>query len=455
MKRVSSLLFTLLLAACASHSDIKARSTALNTPARFQVIDTRCWEAFADSQLNSLVTQAISTSPGMAQAQARVRLTQALQQLQGADLSPQISAAGSAQRQRISQNGMIPPPFAGKTVNLEQIGLNFSYDFDFWNRNRKALKAALTDTREAEAEKTAARLILAAAVMDAYFGLQQDFAQQDLARTSLQKRQERLRLAQIREQQGLDNILTVNGEENKVADRKLNLAELDKDISLRKNELAALLGKPDTAIEVAPVRVQLPRLPEQLPADALGFRPDILALRLKIEAGESRADAARAEFYPNINLSAFAGFQSLSLGTLINGSSFMAQAGPALNLPIYGGGRLRANLSAREAEVDIAIERYNQGVIQAMREVADAKSALDALTTEIGEQNEAVVASESALQLSASRYRQGLTDIGPLLDAEIFSIEQKNRLDELEGRRLRLFVALLRAFGGHSFPEKS
>ena len=410
------------------------------------------WRRFGDAQLDRLVAEAISGSPGIRVAQARVRRALHLAQSVAAASEPSIALNGGVERQRLTERGMIPPAFAGRTVNTARVALDFQYSFDFWDRNRSLFEAAIGEARAAAADAAAARLVLQAAVASSYFGLQRSVEQAAIARERVSRLEDLRRLARERFERGLDSELELSAAHGTVASAQRDLAALETEQSLWRNQLAALLGKgPEAAETIVATSLRVPDaigLPPNLPADLVGRRPDIVAQRQRVEAAAAAIGAAKAQFFPDINLLAFAGLQSVGLGNLIDAASRVLSVGPALHLPLFNAGSLRAGLGARNAEFDVAAEQYNRSVIEAMREVGDAIAAMKSADRQLAEQRRAIDAARRGHELAQSRLRHGLAGSLPVLGAEVARLAQRERDAMLREQQLRASLSLFIALGG-------
>jgi len=189
-----------------------------------------------------------------------------------------------------------------------------------------------------------------------------------------------------------------------------------------------------------------------VPADLLGRRADISAARWRVEAASSDAKSAKAAFYPNINLSAFVGLSSLGLDNLFKSSSRQMGIGPALTLPIFDQGALRANLRGKTADIDAAVESYNAAVIDAVHDVADQLSSIQSIARQQAEQERAQASVESAYDLATQRYKAGLGTYLTVLNAETSVLAQRRLAADLKARSLDSQVALIRALGGGYRP---
>ena len=231
-----------------------------------------------------------------------------------------------------------------------------------------------------------------------------------------------------------------------------DLAALDEQLALARDRLAALAGKgPDRGLDLqrpAPRTTATFGLPPNLAADLVGRRPDLMAARLRAEAAARRIDVARAGFYPNVNLAAYLGAQSLGLENLTRSGSDVGQAGLALSLPIFEGGRLSANYKGARGDYDAAVAAYDQTLVQALQEVADAAAGARALETRLKAARDSLAAGEAAYRIARLRYQGGLTSYLTLLSAEDAVIAQRRAVAQLEARALTLDAGLVRALGG-------
>jgi NodT family efflux transporter outer membrane factor (OMF) lipoprotein len=424
-----------------------APATAAGTPA----IAADWWRGWGDAQLNALVERALADSPSLRSAQARVERAQALAATARANEGLQVNASADLTRQRFSGNSIYPPPLGGSIRTLADAQLGAAWEFDFFGRNRAAIAAAVGSGRAAEAEVQAARNVLASNVARNYAQLARLFEQRAIAERALQQRDELLGLIRQRVQAGLDTTVELRQGEGALPETRQQIEQLDEQITLTRHALAALTAQPPQALDtlvVAPGSMRLLALPNALPADLLGRRADITAARWRIEAAGSEVASAKAAFYPNINLTAFAGLASIGLDKLVNASSEQYGIGPAIHLPIFDAGRLRANLRGKTADLDAAIESYNAAVLDAVHEAADPISSLRAIALQQREQAQAQLAAEAAYDLATQRYRAGLSTYLTVLNAEAGVLNQRRQAADLKARSWDAQIALIRALGG-------
>ena len=457
---VAALLGVMLAGGCASFGELAPKSVVTGpgdlaadrslagaklSPAAWPA--AAWWQRFGDPQLDRLIGEALAGSPGMGSARARIDRAAALASGTGAALAPQASASADVTRQHFSAHGIYPPPLAGSWRTQTQLAASFSYEFDLWGRNRAAYDAALGQVRAAEVDAYAVRLLLASSVARAYAQLARSFEQLDLAQAALAQRQTIFDLIGQRVAAGLDSQVELKQAEGSIPAARLRIAQLEEEIALGRNLLASLLGKgPDRGLAIAHPRMQgaAPALPSVLPADLLGRRPDVVAQRWRVEAARRDIEAAKGQFYPNVNLSALVGVQSITFSKLLASGSGI----PALRLPLFDGGRLRANLAAKDADYDLALEQYNQTLVEAMREVVDQLASLRSVDAQRIELDAALATAERGHQLALERQRAGIGSYLQVLAAEAPLLEQKILQANLRAHELELSINLIRALGG-------
>jgi len=411
------------------------------------------WTAYGDAQLNALEEEGLKGSPTLGAAEARLRRAQSLiGQAKSAGL-PQVSLGASAAESKQSYNAGIPPAFVPQGYNdIGRLALDFSWELDFWGRNRAAVAAATSEAKAAQADAAQARLTLSTAIAATYAELSRLYAQRDVADQAVRLRQRTSDLVSKRVANGLDTRAESEQAAAGPPASKAELSAIDEQIALTRNALAALVGAgPDRGLEIArpaTAAVKPFGLPANLPANLIGRRPDVVAARWRAEAATSRIRQAKAAFYPDINLSGFIGAQSLYLDKLFSSGSDIGQVGPALRLPIFEGGRLRAGLRGAEADRDAAVASYDGALVQALREVADVTASEKALAARLADARAALTANENAYRVARLRYEGQLSTYQSVLLAEQSVLAQRRIVADLESRAFALDIALVRALGG-------
>jgi NodT family efflux transporter outer membrane factor (OMF) lipoprotein len=272
-----------------------------------------------------------------------------------------------------------------------------------------------------------------------------------VAQRTLEQRQQGLQLVKDRVDAGLDTPLELQQSESALPDARLTLETLAEQKALALNALAALTSQPNSTLALelpAQSAIKTIATPRSMPIDLLGRRADIAAARWRIEAATHDVSSAKAQFYPNINLTAFAGFSSIGFDKLLQSGSEQWGVGPAIRLPLFDGGRLRANLRGKTADLDAAIESYNAMVLDAVREVADQLTSAQSIARQKTEQTAAQVSAEAAYAIAVQRYKAGLTNYLQVLSAESAVLTQRRLAVDLAARTLDTQVQLIRALGG-------
>jgi len=410
------------------------------------------WKRFNDPQLDRLMDEALAGSPNLRVAAARLRTALAFTQSAQAALYPRVDGDASVTRERFPTNGLIPPPFNGTWQTQAQLQATLSYELDFWGKNRAAYASALGQAKAAEVDAFAARLALSASIAPAYVQLQHAYLQLDVAERTLAERGQIYKLTQERFAAGIDSRLAVKQAEAALPATREQIAQLQETIGLTRNQLAALLGEgPDRGLAIgrpAPDALAAVEIPSNLPVELIGRRPDIVAQRWRVEAARQDIEVAKAQFYPNVNLSAFVGLQSLGLSNFLQGSARTLGAGPAVTLPIFDAGRLRGNLAGRDADYDAAVELYNQTLADALRDVVDQLVSFRSLEEQRAQHAVADATAREAYGLALERYREGVGNYLEVLTAESQLLAQQSLDADLRARRLNLSINLARALGG-------
>ncbi|KQR43138.1 hypothetical protein ASF94_10760 [Acidovorax sp. Leaf160] len=442
----------------ASHAQMRDAASlglpAAAAPGTLQVdaaVPADWWRGFGDAQLNALVDRALAQSPNLKLAEARVAKANAFTETARAATGPRVNGSLDLNRQLYSAHGPYPPPLAGSTLNSGTARLTGSWEIDFFGEHRASLQSALGTANAAQAEAQSARLLLAANVARNYIQLARLQAQLDVAERTLAQRSETLQLVKDRVTAGLDTQLEQRQSEGGLPEARQQIEALREQMALTRNALGALVGEPNLPLALdnqALSAIHSIAMPAQLPADLLGRRPDVAAARWRVEASAQNVAVARAQFYPNVNLTAFVGLSSIGLDRFVQAGSKEWGAGPAIRLPIFDSGRLRANLRGQSADLDAAVESYNAALLDAVHDAADQIASASAIDRQAAEQRQAEAAAESTWAIARQRYQAGLGTYLNVLAAETTVLAQRRQAVDLAARRLDNQVALMRALGG-------
>ncbi|MDC7683369.1 efflux transporter outer membrane subunit [Asticcacaulis sp. BYS171W] len=412
---------------------------AVQIPA--DMVHNRWWTQYNDPQLNALLEDACKDAPNLSAAAARLLKARALEDSQRASLYPTATALGAT-----LQMGGNNPAIDSITLG----GINFGWELDFWGKNRAGVKAATSAADAARADAHQAVLVLTTATVNAYFELAHLYKDYDLAQRALIIRQDSEALVSQKAAGGLTSKAELELARAAVANARGELAAIEERITIQRHLIAALAGQAPAYGE----RLERPNLPdarafkapERLDLELISRRPDVAAARMRVESASASTKRAKASFYPNINLMAFAG--KVFLNDLSGSGMDAINAGPVLSLPLFEGGKLKANLRGAEADQSVALASYNQTVVTAMQEVADIGASQRALSERLQHSNAALAASEEAYRLARLRYEGGLSDYATLLLAEQNLLTQRSTNNALQSRALTLEVAMVKALGG-------
>jgi NodT family efflux transporter outer membrane factor (OMF) lipoprotein len=426
--------------------------TTITTASRMDWPAEDWWEAYHDTQLDALVSKAIADSPTLKVARARMALSQAYSDSMHAETLPNVSGDASSTRERFTALQFIPPPWGGHADWDNKATVSLGYDLDLWGRQESIWHASINETHATAAEVQQVKLELETAVIRSYVQLAMEFTLRDIAEEHLAHLKQRASIARRGLAAGIGTQMEVSETETPLPLAHAQIEAIDARIGLLRNQLAALSGQGPGAGE-AITRPVLTLdaaigLPDQLPANLVGRRPDVLASRWRIEAAQQNIEGAKAAFYPNINLLAFVGFQALGFGQLLSSAAGIAGVGPAISLPLFDGGRRRGNLSARTAAYDIAVESYNGVLVRALQDVSDQLVVLQSNTRQRKDAEQSLASARHAHELAQTSYRAGLSNYQHVLDTHIVVLRQEEIVAQLQAVRLDSYAGLMRALGG-------
>ncbi len=451
------------LTACSTHPELQADVQALDAgKLGVQGVQARevseplpaWWEAYDDSQLNALMKQALSGNPTVQVAQARLRRVEAMEAAsRGAD-QPQIQASAEVDRQHFSRHGMYPPPLAGASLTSGTLQLEGKWELDLFGRQRAEIEALVGQKRAAQADLQTARLVLSWNVARAYLELGRAQFQREVSERTLAQREEMLGLIRQRVQAGLDTNVELKQGEGALPEARTQIEAWDDELIRMRHALAMLTGQAPDALAnllVKDVVEPLPS-PEHIPVDVLARRPDVMAALWRAQAAGHQVDAARAMFYPNVDLVSYAGYNAIGLDQLIKPSSWQWGLMPAIHLPLFDGQQRVANLQGKLADQDVALANYNQTILQAVQEVADQISTTQSVARQRQDQRLAQKSIEAAYELAVARYKAGLGNYLTVLSVESSVLTQRHKAIDLLTQALDTQLNLIRALGGQLQP---
>lgn len=426
--------------------------------------DERWWQKFGSPELNRLIDVALVDNPGLKVASARLHAAQALVRVEGARLLPFLNADAGLTAERISEHGVsaaLNPEVGGTDILLGLINpLSFRWELDFWGKNRAMMEGALGRAMAENAEQAEVRLLLTTAIARSYFRGVALRQQLEVVDAMVDLRRDLLELAEIRFRSGLDDASSIMQTTAELEAANKREAGTRKQLDFQRYLLVKLSGHgPDWGHKLFADTALIPRripLPAELPIGLLAHRPDLAAAKYRAEAAAKLVKVAKTRFLPTIDLTGFVGLRALTLASgygtlptlLFSGSSLAYGGGAGLRLPWFEGGLLRGELQAQQAEYDMAVELYNDTLLEAMREVADSLSVWHETRSMLEAHRRLLASVSDDWDLTQVRFRSGLSDRRKVLTQHHAVLEQKFALKALEADQLVAMVDLIEALGG-------
>ncbi|TBU83320.1 multidrug transporter [Pseudomonas daroniae] len=414
--------------------------------------DSLDWQTFiVDADLRRAVDTALSNNRSLRQALLDIEAARAQYRIQRADRLPSINANASGNRQRLpadlSQTGR------SEVASSYQVGLGLAeYEVDLFGRVRNLSESALETYLATEEATRATQISLIAEVIQAYLTRDGALRRMALIEQTLDSRLASLDLVTQRRQAGTATALDYQEAVGLAEQAKAERESTERQLRQADNALVLLLGTPDVA-QLLPTRPRdnLMVLQDIAPGTSSALierRPDILASEHQLRARHADIGAARAAFFPRISLTGSVGSSSAELSGLFDGGSRAWSFAPTLSLPIFAGGRNRANLDLAEVRRDFAVADYEGTIQTAFREVADALAATDTLRREETARRALADSSRAAETLAEARYRGGVDDHLRYLDAQRSSFTDQTTLIQISTERQLALADLFRALGG-------
>jgi NodT family efflux transporter outer membrane factor (OMF) lipoprotein len=421
------------------------------------------WSSFNDPTLTSLVQQSAAQNLDVKQSVLRIEEAQAQIAVVEGGLWPSLSANASWSRQRLSTNtpnGAIfglhfpgLPPTLVNPYNQYQLGLGASWTLDLFGTQRRSLEAAGAEMQVAVEGGHAALLSMVSDVAATYIDLRGAQARHAILERSLATQRDLLQLTRDRRNAGLTSDLDVQNATAEVGTTQAEVPLADREITVDINELSQLMAKPPEALraelgQAQPVPAVPPVVPIGLPSDLARRRPDIRQAEANLHAATAEIGVAISDYFPKLTLTAAGGFQSEGLSQLIATASRFASLGPAIELPIFEGGRLRATVRLQRVKAKEAAVVYAQTVLAALNQVENALAAYGSDQARLASLQTAVTASRNARLLARERYQSGVASFIDVLDAERSEEQDELSLADATTAVSADLVQLYRALGG-------
>lgn len=403
------------------------------------------WKVFNDSGLNRLMTQVGDGNHDLKAGMKRIEQSRALITRAGSAAQPQIATAPSLSRSRTSDETLRTGTSSSYTLPM-----TVDWEIDLFGRIRRSVEAANAEAQAVEEDFQALQLALKAEAAQSYFALGALDREIQIVEEGVTSRKASLKLANDRKELGAVSALDVAQAQSLLATGEADLAGLKRLRAAREASLAVLAAKPVTEFKLAsnPLNGKPASVPAGLPSELLRARPDIRRVERTLAAENARVGVATAAFYPSLSLSGNLGAQASDIGRLFNGGAQFWGIGPDVYLPIFQGGRNKAELARSKARYEEVLENYQQTVLEGIAEVEIALSASKFYTSQQAAQQRAVVASRQARDIAKSQYEGGTANYLNVLDAERTALDSERQQAALTGADFINTVSLIRAIGG-------
>jgi outer membrane protein, multidrug efflux system len=409
--------------------------------------DEKWWTVFQDQQLQELIRTALAQNYDVRIAATRILQGQAILGITRADQYPTIAAGASAANIRAQRTRLIPE----FNTSANEVNLSLAWELDFWGKFRRATEAARANLLATEWAQRAVMSTLVSNVATAYFQLRELDLELEISKSTLGSRKESLNLVEIRARGGVTGMLDVRQSEQLVYTAAGSIPDLERRIEQQENFLSILLGNNPGPITRGKSLVEtpiLPTVPAGLPSSLLNKRPDIQAAEQQLIAANARIGVARAAYFPQITLTAVAGYQSPALTDLFTGPAGFWNLGGQLLQPIFTGGRIRSNVRLSEAQKQETILVYQSTLQQAFREVSDSLVAYRKNQEFRHQQELLVTAAQDATRLAGVRYSGGVSSYLEVLDSDTRYFDAQLVLAQAQLNERVALVQLYNALGG-------
>lgn len=416
------------------------------------------WAIFNSPHLNDLICTALGNNPTLQEAKRRIEIAKQESIIARSRLFPLVAFDAEDQETYLSRNGLYRAlnPHIPLATTLVDLSIEFSYEFDFWGKNYNFLQAAIGRKNAQLAEFAQVRLILTTALAQTYFALMTNILRKSLYEQLFDIRFKVVQLQQLLQQHALSSSIEPLVLEENLLEAKQWIANIDAEIALNKHQINVLAGRsPDVPLLICEKMTPLEKIsiPCNLSLDLLARRPDLMAQIWRADALAHEVGAAIADFYPDVNIAALVGLESISWGTLFQLNSATTYIKPTLYLPIFTAGAIQANVCAKKAAFDAAIDAYNQLLLTSVQEVADLLSLARSIFQRKVEQDQILARARKNYELVVLRRQKGLDNL--FSDYSVLENIITKELDDasLLYEQYLAFIQLIKALGGGYWDE--
>ena len=414
--------------------------------------EEKWWEIFCDPCLNELVTTALAENFSLQSTEARIRQAKAEAEVMRARLLPQLNGIFNMVWAFLGQEARTTFPNLSENFQFYTGGFNISYEFDFWGKNKKMFEAAFTEMQIQELMWRQARINLAVQIVVEYYNLQATKERLHLLKKVLGARKVELELVTLRDKYRIDSGIDVAKLKGEIAGLEKGISAVSEELELGKSLLATYLGHNPTEDlgitykwnpEYKPFE-----LPDGIGTDLLARRADIAAQMGRVLQSAKLIGVAVTEFMPNITLTGFPGFLSPTINNWISAPGFSVGMLPQIAIPLFQGGRIRANLQAKVEAHASAVHAYNEQLLQAANEAVSCITQLQGVNAQLAHQNTEYALTAEVYRLVDVKYQRGINSLLTKLQAEEDLLLSQIRRVELERMKIEAIILLIKALGG-------
>ncbi len=453
------LLVALMPAGCQIGPDYERPAVEVPMDWRFKTAEPRdqvpkgaWWMVFNDSHLDQYQAQAMENNQDLKAAAARVEQARAMARIKRSEFFPTIEGSARYTTYRTSGNAPSPLGFPIDGFNAHQwdTPLDLSYEVDLWGKVRRSFEGAQQLALSSEAARQNVMLILQADVAINYFNLVGTAAEMDMLQKAIEVRTEALDLFQLRLDVGVGSEFEVERTRAELAIARADFGAASQRQAELQNALAVLCGRPPSGFASVTTNLlaQAPDIAPNIPSSLLERRPDVAEAERQMAARNAQIGVAQAAFFPSVRLTANGGVQSAEIQDLFSWESRVWGVSPSVSIPIFQGGRLKADVEQAQAVYDEAVAGYRQRILIAFREVEDSLAAIRFLRERVAARQDAVTSATKSVALAMDRYSAGTVNFLEVIDAETTRLQNSVAQIRISTEQLNATVRLIKAMGG-------
>ena len=408
------------------------------------------WKLYGDSTLGGLEDRIEGANPTLAQALARYDAAQGYLEQAQSPLLPTLSIGGHANADKQSANRPLRSPSQPTYYGDNMAAAGVSWDIDLWGRVRNEVAAGKAEAQASFADLAGVRLSLQAELADNYLQLRGLDDEARLLQDAITIYGKALTLTNERHDKGIASGLDVGRAQAQFSDAQAQLSDVLARRALLEHAIASLVGEAASSFAIAPAiaDLKLPNVPAGIPSTLLQRRPDIASAEREVAATNAEIGVARAAFYPDISLSALAGFQNTGSDALFAAPNAFWALGPSVAMTLFDNGQHEGQLAVAKAANANATAAYRGTVLKAIQEVEDNLVLLNRLAEAANERAISVQAATHTQDLALALYRNGALSFLDVVVSQTTALQAEQDALQIQTRRFQASVALIRALGG-------